>query len=264
MAIIRGIEHVCRAADYDVLLFDSEGSAHTEALNVARARKVGVHGLIIYPTDGLANAASFEALLRDAVPFVLIDRYNPAIPTNVVTADNYAVGYQLTDALVRQGHRHIATIWDEVACTSVQDRLAGYRQAHSSNDLPVQPELAALRPYALLPVTERRARLASWLASPYRPTAYLCGNSEILKTVAADLVEVYVRVREEVTMASMDDANLDAVLATGAAAVTLPSYDMGRTAMRVLLERFSGDGRRQVHHIVLPAGVAAPVAATVA
>ncbi len=259
MAIIQGIEHVCRAADYHLLLFDSEGSAHTEARNLARARKVSVHGLIVYPTDGFANTPHFEALGRDNVPLVLIDRYYPALPTNTVVADNFTVGYELTEALIRQGHRAIATIWEETSCTSVQDRLAGYRQALKVHGIPLQPELAALRPYLPLPYDERRARLTTWLDSPYRPTAYLTANSECLVAVTTDLMGLGVTLPGEVEMASMDNSILDMVLATRARSVTLPSYEMGRTAMSVLLDQLAGANTQLLRQIVLPVTVSASV-----
>jgi DNA-binding LacI/PurR family transcriptional regulator len=256
MAIVRGIENVCRAADYHLLLFDSEGSAHVEALNLARARKVGVHGLLIYPVDGYVNMARMEALLRDNVPFVLIDRYYPALPTNRVVADDFTVGYALTEALLRQGHQHIAFIAPRVDCTSVVDRYAGFMHAHRVLGVPIQPEVASLRPYSILPEEKRRARLAEWLDAPFRPTAYLGINSDVdLAAVSSDLIALGVRIGEEVTLAAMDNANLDVVRASGAITVSLPSYEEGMTAMRILLERLSGGAAAPLRHVILPVAV---------
>jgi GntR family transcriptional regulator of arabinose operon len=260
MAIVRGIENVCRSADYHVLVFDSGGSAHTEALNLGRARNVGVHGLIVYPVDSFANAPHFEALLRDDIPLVLVDKYYPALPTNAVVADNFAIGYELTEGLLRRGHRNIATILSQVDCTSVRDRLIGHLQALKAYGVPIEPELVAQRPYTGLPVEERLARLRSWLNAPYRPTAYLTINSDVgLAVVTTDLIGLGVRIPDEATMASMDNANFDVVRASGAMSVTLPSYDMGANAMRFLLDRLNGTAGRSLRHLVLPVTVSATV-----
>jgi GntR family transcriptional regulator of arabinose operon len=260
MAIVRGIENVCRAADYHLLLFDSAGSAHTEILNLTRARNVGVHGLIVYPVDGFANIAHFEGLLRDEVPLVLVDRYYPTLPTNVVVADDFAIGYELTEALINQGHRNIAIIFSQCECTSVRDRLIGCQQAHKAYGVPMVPELLALRPYTTLPVDERRARLSCWLSAPYRPTAYLAINSDVgLATVTSDLIDLGVRILEEVTMASMDNANYDVVRASGAISVALPSYEIGTRAMHILLEQLAGPGTGSLHHVVLPVAISSTV-----
>ncbi len=260
MAIVRGIENVCRAADYHLLLFDSGGSAHTELINLARARNVGVHGLIVYPVDSHANMTHFEALMRDGVPLVLVDRYYPALPTNVVVADDFAIGYELTEALIRQGHRSIATILAQVDCTSVRDRVIGHMQALKANGMPIVPELVALRPYTGLPVEERRARLSSWLSAPYRPTAYLTVNSDVgLAAVTSDLIGLGVHVPEEAAMASMDNANFDVVRASGAMSVTLPSYEIGTQAMHILLDQLSGTVEPSLRHVVLPVTVSTSV-----
>lgn len=262
MSIIRGIEHVCHETDYHLLLFDSKGSARTEAINLERARNAGVQGLIVYPVDGLTNTAHFEALQRDGVPFVMIDRYYPALPSAAVIPDNIDIGYRLTDYLIRQGHRNIAlVIGEEVACTSVEDRLVGYRLALRDHGIAFNADLAALRPYAALPEENRRALLGSWLGAPYRPTAYLAINSQSLVTVTTDLFNFGIRLPGEVVVASMDNSILDALLALTAATVALPSYEMGSAAMRLLLERLAGHTDNPAQHVVLPIEISTTVAA---
>jgi len=253
MAVIRGIEHVCRDADYNLLLFDAAASPRLEAETLQRARKAGVCGLIVYPVDGFTNAGHFETIRRDGLPLVMVDRYYPAVPTDVVAPDNVAAAQQLTAYLIGQGHTSIAAMWgEEVTCTSVTDRLAGYHLALREHGLPLIPELAALRPYTALPPESRRALLRSWLSAPYRPTAYLAVNSRVLGVVAIDLLSLGVRLPEDAALAAMDNASLDTLLALAVATVTLPSYKMGRAAMTLLLERLRGPSVRPAQHIVLP------------
>lgn len=250
--ILRGIQRVCRNANYHLLLFDSEGSAHVEALNVERARAVGVQGLIIYPTDGFANVAAFESLAGDNLPFVLIDRYYPTLPTNAVVPDNLDLGFRLTDYLIQQGHTQIAVLWEEVQCTSVHDRLAGYKQALSHHGLPIDPDLSALRPYPTLPIEQRRARLSQWLERPVPPTAYIAVNNEVLVTVATDLLALGLRIPEDVVIASMDNAGHDPLLTLAEVTATLPSYQIGERAMRLLADQLSGGAAQRQSHLLLP------------
>jgi len=253
MAIIRGIEHVCRGADYNLLLFDSAASPRLEAETLRRARKAGVCGLIVYPVDGFANAGHFETIRHDGLPLVMVDRYYPAVPTDVVVPDNVAAALQLTTYLIGQGHTSIATMWgEETACTSGADRLAGHKLALRQHGLPIIPELIAPRPYTALPLESRQALLRSWLSAPYRPTAYLAVNSRVLGVVATDLLSLGVRLPEDAALAAMDNASLDTLLALAVATVTLPSYEMGRAAMSLLLERLRAPGDHPAQHIVLP------------
>lgn len=252
MAIIRGAEQVCRERGLHLLVFNSMASSAAEAMNIQRARDAGVIGLIVFPVDGYANLACFRELDEARLPFVMVDRYYPSIPTDVVVPDNFAAGYQLTNHLIRKGHEHIATILGEVNCTSIQDRLAGYRRAITEHNLAIEPELAALRDYASLPDNERRKRLSSWLEGPNRPTAYLAANSACMILVVTDLLALGVDLSDDLDLASMDNASTDPLLALAAATVELPSYEMGIEAMRLLIDRTESNVPLPARHVSLP------------
>jgi DNA-binding LacI/PurR family transcriptional regulator len=80
-------------------------------------------------------------------------------------------------------------------------------------------------------------------------------NSETLAMVATDLLGLGVRVPEDAVLASMDNASLDTLLAFATATATLPSSEMGSTAMRLLHERLTGAPDRPCRHVVLPVTV---------
>ena len=82
-----------------------------------------VGGVIVYPAEGRETLAPYAETRRLGVPLVMVDRYRPDLATDAVTADNLAAGRELTAALIRAGHRTIATLWDETEVTSVRDRL---------------------------------------------------------------------------------------------------------------------------------------------
>jgi DNA-binding LacI/PurR family transcriptional regulator len=207
--------------------------------------------------DGFANTARFEALQREGVPIVMIDRYYPSVATAAVVPDHLAAGYQLTEFLIQQGHRYIGTIWSEVACSSVHERLIGYKQALREYHLPIEANLAVLRSYTKLSQEQRHGLLSSWLGAPYRPTAIIAANGTVLGTVVPDLLSLGVRLGEDIILGAMDNADLGIPHALGAATITLPSYEIGREAMRLLLERLKG-GKVVAQHIVLPIRLSTP------
>ena len=209
----------------------------------------------MYPVEGSANVAHFEALQRDGFPFVLADRYFPALACDVVVPNNVVIGYQLTDYLIRSGHRHIALLWLETACTSVHDRLTGYHMALRDHGIPAEPALTAMRSYGAPPEQERRAQLKAWLEAPYRPTAYLGSNAEVLAIVAHDFLAGGVSIPGEIVLASMDTAAVDPILTVVTASAVLPSYEMGQEAVRLLRERLEGKADRPPRHIVLQAAI---------
>jgi DNA-binding LacI/PurR family transcriptional regulator len=104
--------------------------------------------------------------LQEGMPLVMVDRYYPHLSTDIVVPDHVAAGYEITRSLIEQGHRIIATLWQEVECTATQERLIGYKQALREAHLQIDANLATLRSYPALDEEQRRALLTDWLRSP--------------------------------------------------------------------------------------------------
>ena len=241
LTLMQGIERRCREARCSVLLFNSEESGETEADNLLRARRAGVDGLIVYPVDGFANSAHFARLRQQGIPLIMVDRYYPMIPTDVVVPDNVDVGYQVTRRLIQRGHQRIGLVWSSIACTSVYERLIGYQRALRDAQLPIDPSLCALRRYYDLPESERLALLAEWRTSPDSPTAIIAVSWRVLTRLTQDLLTLQVHPGDEIALASMDTVDPDAAPPNGEGQLTLPSFAMGYEAAAILLNRLRAE-----------------------
>jgi LacI family transcriptional regulator len=253
--ILAGIEEVCAELGYRLFLNHCEGDPAREEQALTRALEHDVDGVIVYPADGSGVLAPYAEARRRGVPLVMVDRYRPDLATDAVIADNLAAGRDLTTALIGAGHRIIATLWDETDVTSVRDRLAGHIQALREHGVPVRPDLTVLRPYQGQSQEARRAMLAELLRGPHPPTVLLCANGYVLATAAEDLVALGVEIPGDVDLAGMDDAGPFDVLPLTAAAISLPSREMGRRAMRLLHRRISEPDPADPELVVLPVSV---------
>lgn len=258
LALMQGIERMCRESNCPVMLFNSEETVETEGDNLLRARQAGVEGLIVYPVDGFANIAQFERLRQEGMPLVMVDRYYPMIPTDVIVPDNVDAGYQVTRRLIQQGHHQIGIVWSEVACTSVHERLIGYQRALQEAQLPIDTSLSTLRRYYYLPENERLALLMQWRARPDPPTAIITVSGRVLTRLTKDLLTLKVRPGEEITLASLDSIDPDASLPIAEIQVTLPSFTMGYEAATLLLDRLRGQHPGSLQHRILPVEVSPP------
>ncbi|HMG64185.1 MAG TPA: substrate-binding domain-containing protein, partial [Streptosporangiaceae bacterium] len=73
------------------------------------------------------------------------------------------------------------------------------------------------------------------------PSVLLCANGYVLASAAQDLLALGFAIPGDVDLAGMDDAGPFDVLPLTAAAVSLPSREMGRRAMELLHRRISAD-----------------------
>jgi LacI family transcriptional regulator len=254
--VLAGIESVCDELGYRLYLNHCDGDPEHEQRAQLDALEHGVSGIIAYPAQGTSAGRGYTEALRRGVPLVLVDRYRPDIPTDAVLADNFAAGRDLTEELIACGHSVIATLWDETDVTSVRDRLAGHTEALRAHGIPIRPDLTVLRPYLSLPATERRATLSELLRRPSPPTVLLCANGYVLASVAEDLVARGLDIPGDVDLAGMDDAGPFDVLPLTVAAVSLPSREMGKRAMRLLHQRVAAPAAAP-ERIVLPVSVTA-------
>jgi DNA-binding LacI/PurR family transcriptional regulator len=252
---IRGIGQVCRERDSTFLLFESEYSARTEAEDLRRARKAGVCGLIVYPVNGFENAAQFEALWREGLPLVMIDRYYPTVPCDAVLEDNIRLGSDMVEALVRLGHRRIALAGsDESLTTAAFERFAGFRAGLEKHGIPFEPALAAPRPYPALPEEDRLAVLRAWLSERPRPTAILAINGTAFTSVARDLATLGTE-EDSIALACMDTVLSDSLLGRATMTGRIPFIEIGREAARLLIDQVEQGQHRPAQHIYLPVDI---------
>lgn len=251
--VLAGVQAACGAAGLRLVLADSGGTPAGEAAALEQVRAAGIGGLVLYPCDGRGDPAALEASRAAGVPIVMVDRYNDEMPTDAVLADNFAAGRVLTAELIKRGHARIATLWSETDTTSVRDRLSGHKQALRENDLPVLPALTTLRSYLFLADEPRRALLRAMLGGPDRPTALLCANGFVLARAVTDLLELGVRVPDDIDVAGMDTAGPFDPLPLTAVAAVLPSHEMGRRAVELLTERMTAaEADAAPRHVTLP------------
>jgi LacI family transcriptional regulator len=259
--LVAGVEAVCADLGHRMFLRHCEGDAEREESALRQALEQGVDGIIVYPADGATSVSAYAEVRESGVPLVMVDRYRPDLATDAVIADNFAAGELLTDALVAAGHAVIATLWDEVDVTSVRDRLAGHVHSLRRNGIPVRPDLTVLRGYRGAAPEERRAWLSRLLDGPHPATVFLCANGYVLADAAQDLIALGYEIPGEVDLAGMDDAGPFDVLPLTAAAVVLPSREMGERAMRLLHDRITGAGEGP-EQVVLPISVRTRQSAT--
>ncbi|WP_020579264.1 GntR family transcriptional regulator [Actinopolymorpha alba] len=253
--LLGGVEATCAELGYQLILTHCHDNPEREGRALREALESNVTGIVLYPAEGNANVEVFADLRRREMPLVMVDRYRPDVATDAVAADNVAVGYEVTQHLIRLGHRRIATLWDETDCTSVRDRLTGHVQALRDNGIPVRPDLTVLRKYAPASGPDQGS-VAALLARPDPPSVLLCGNGYAMGRAVLDLVALGIDVPGQVDLAGMDDASPLDILPLAAIAATLPSYEMGREAALLLHRRItSGDPYRDVEHLVLPIAI---------
>jgi GntR family transcriptional regulator, arabinose operon transcriptional repressor len=141
-SILVGIAGVAAQQGHPLHIFGSVNSSQEEATAINDAIRRGVQGLIVNPWREYRNGQLYADLQARGFPVVMVDRYYAEIATDNVVYENDQAGFDVTSALISQGHTRIAFIpSQEQRTTSVRERLNGYRRALEVHGLVYDEDL---------------------------------------------------------------------------------------------------------------------------
>lgn len=134
----------------------------------------------------------------EGLPFVFLDFYDETYQDDAVVTDNLYGAYQLTDYLIKLGHRRIGFIGSINATSSILDRYLGMYKALIKNGLDIRKDW-------LIEDRNDTGRYIDVKLPTDMPDAFVCNNDEIACTVVGKLKASGYRVPEDVSIVGFDD-----------------------------------------------------------
>ena len=125
--VIRSIEDRCFAADYNVVLCNSDDDPYKQNVYLRVLMEKRVDGLIVISSGDSDELALLLSKLT--IPLVLVDRGAQAVDCDIVSTDHQLSGYMATQHLIALGHRKIACIAGPEYLPPSSQRIAGWHQA---------------------------------------------------------------------------------------------------------------------------------------
>lgn len=198
-----------------------------------------VSGVFFAPLELSANkdevnrriVAAFD---RAKIPVVLLDRCLEPYPErsryDLVGIDNRRTSYMAAMHLVRAGAQRIAFLGKQYSASTVDARIAGYREALFAAGLLRQEDLV------LRGDPSDQQWIAQMLAE-HRPDAFLCANDHTAAMLMQALLRLGVRVPEQIRIVGFDDVKYANLLPIPLTTQHQPCVELGRVAMATMLER---------------------------
>jgi GntR family transcriptional regulator of arabinose operon len=186
------------------------------------------------PTMHEVNQWIIDAFDRAGIPLVLLDRdlylYPRRSHFDLVGIDNRRAGYTVTEHLIRAGCRRIVFLARPHSASTVDARIAGYREALYAHDLPVDREWV------------RRGDPADsgWIREimeRLKPDGFVCANDRTAGHLMHTLDGMEFRVPEDVRIIGIDDVKYASLLRVPLTTLRQPCHDLGAAAVAAMLER---------------------------
>ena len=168
---------------------------------------------------------------------VLLNCYDPKRKLPSVLPGELVGGRVATERLLQAGRKRVGLINGQEGLDASRDRLKGYRQALSSNDIPFDPDL--VRPGNWEPSSgyEMTHELMK-LANP--PDAIFCANDMMAVGCFDALRELGLRVPKDVSVIGFDDREIAQFTRPPLTTLVLPHYEMGEIAAELLIDAAGG------------------------
>ncbi len=171
------------------------------------------------------------------MPSVLVNCYDAKRRLPSVLPGELVGGRTATHRLIEAGRRRIGLINGQEGIDASRDRLRGYRQALSSNDILYDPSLVFPGNWEPSAGFEGARKLMA-LENP--PDAIFCANDMMAVGCYDALREMGVSIPKDVSVIGFDDREIAQFMRPPLTTLVLPHYQMGAIAAEMLLEMVGG------------------------
>ena len=212
---------------------NSRGSLKLQVEHLQQFMNMGVDGIVLY-SGSFLHDETVNTILSQHIPLVMIDRYYPAITTNVVTTNHYLSGYSVTEHLLRQGHHHMGFILATTEMvTSTLARFEGYKGALRDYGVEFDERL-------LMKAQIHEETVQAYLKRAGLLTAVFACNDERALEFYAALRSLGLRVPTDLALVGCDDIPVVSQLDPPLTTVAQNVYQLGESTAHLLTETIEG------------------------
>jgi len=228
-AAIKGA-HEASISHGNLLLLVNTGGSNKQAERMISDLLDRQADALIFAAVGTRSVVLPEVARR--VPVVLLNCFTAKDAAPAILPDEVEGGRAATQALLDLGHRDIAYLTGNPVQWATKARLRGFRTALRSAGLASREPTILPGNYHADSGYELTRQLMRGTA---RPTAIMCGNDRMAVGALLALLEMGVRVPQEVSVMGYDDQfQLAAEIRPALSTVRLPYDAMGRMAAEQL------------------------------
>lgn len=247
--VIIGAQEIASESGYNVIICQSQESVKTEIANTQVLLASRVDGVIISMTRETRKFDHFRLFERHGIPIVFFNRVCEKIDASRVLVNDYEGAYQAVEHLILNGYRRIAHISGPSNLRLSQNRLKGYLDALKKYKLPVRDNLVI---HYDLTLENARSSAEKLLSQRNPPDAIFCVNDPAAIQALLYAKQKGIRVPDDLGIVGFSDDPISSIIEPQLTTIKQPVRDMGRVAMRVLLEQIAkGAGHYTPVHTIL-------------
>lgn len=232
--IARTVEDEAKKNNYTVIFGSSDENVDKsqDLIHVLLNRQVD--GLIITPTEG--SEQQLLQLQAQHVPFVLIDRYFPEMPANYITVNNRDAAFHAVSHLIKTGRKRIGMVAYKTTLHHISERIRGYQEALQQHQMPAAPGLLKRARYSHLK-SDIELAIDQLLKGKHPADALFFATNSLAIEGLKYINTLGIRIPEDLAVITFDEGEALDLFYAPVTFVKQPILEMGKAAVRVLLEQ---------------------------
>ena len=246
------IEKQAKEFGYTVFFSSSNENPKDEQEHIRSMLNRQVDGLIIASTQ--KNRVEMERLKEMNFPFVLIDRHYPDMDTNYVIVDNYGGVKNVTQHLINLGKKRIGFISIEPKLDAIKQRLYGYQDALSSNDIQEKKEyIKELNNNNYQ--KQMKGVIRELVGAPNHVDAIVFSTHYLTASGLRELKAINCKVPDEVAIVSFDELGAFDLVDPAITSIIQPVNEIGNYAVEFLVDEIENNGKVKAKKKILETGL---------
>lgn len=240
--IVRGIQDHLMEHGFSCVIGNSDWNPEIEG--------AVIESLLSRPVDGIifaeySHLAKHEALIQSQKPHLFVHRLFGGSVKILIVPDDYHGATLAVRHLIGLGHRRIGYINGPENWHNSHDRLAGYSDELARNGIDADPALIQPGDWEC---DSGHAAALKLLALAERPTAIFAANDLMALGAIYGIQDAGLAVPGEIAVVGYDNRDFAQIIRPRLTTVSLPVYEMGRTAAEQLLRQIT-DGKSDFEEI---------------
>jgi len=191
--------------------------------------------------DGLIYAASenaeaqLEDLIKQKIPFVLVDRYFPGVNCSYVALDNYSASFKAVEYIIGKGRKRIAMIGYKSDLRHLRDRKRGYIAALKKHKLETKSIwMKEIKREDELQQVEKA--MMELMAEKTPIDAILFGANRIATAGLKYISALPIKIPDELLIVSFDESESLDLFRSPIDYIKQPLRELGEESVRLLLQ----------------------------
>lgn len=236
--LIKGINDVCRANNYQLLVTNADNLAERERENIESLLDSQVDGLLVNTTG---NNYKYLQEFKDSdnfKPIVLLDRFINPLIYDSVTMNNAEVTRNILDELLKNDYDHYVYFSEDINGISSRIERKKAMEEFLSRNANTSGETNIIKKNDIKEIKESIENILN--KNKDKNICFFANNDEILKVLIECLYDLNIRIGADIGIFGFAEEKWARLIGPGITSIDENPYEMGERAAKLLFERIDG------------------------